>query len=163
MSWFKEKDKTASADLGSLLREPARRDSMNRKETMAAPPSELNALLGKGSQFEGKLIFEGTVRIDGKFRGEIHSEGKLVVGEHGDLEGEIWVESAVISGKVKGNINAKGKLELQPPARIEGNIITPVLMVQEGAVFDGQCQMSRPGNTAKSAMDTSLLESTSPV
>ena len=136
---------------------------MNRKETTAAPTGELNALLGKGSQFEGKLIFEGTVRIDGKFRGEIHSEGKLMVGEHGDIEGELWVDSAVISGRVKGNINAKGKLELQPPARIEGTIVTPVLVVQEGAVFDGQCQMAKISPEAKNALDTSLLESTSPV
>jgi cytoskeletal protein CcmA (bactofilin family) len=158
LSWFREKDKTAGADLG-LTAAPTRRDLMNRKEAISAPQSELNALLGRGSEFEGKLIFEGTVRLDGKFRGQIHSEGKLLVGEHGDLEGEIWVESAIISGKVKGNINAKGKLELHSGARVEGTIITPVLVVQEGAMFDGQCQMSKQANPAQASVDSSLLES----
>ena len=135
---------------------------MNRDKGMAPAAPELNALLGKGSQFEGKLIFEGTVRIDGKFRGEIHSEGKLVVGEHGDLEGEIWVESAVISGKVKGNIVTTGKLELQPGARIQGNLNTPTLSVSDGAVFDGQCQMTTMNAASKAGMDAALLESPTP-
>jgi len=129
---------------------------MNRKEAMPTQPAELNALLGRGSQFDGKLIFEGTVRIDGKFHGEIHSEGKLMVGENGDIEGEIWVESAVISGKVKGNINVTGKLELHSQARVEGTIITPSLVVQEGAVFDGQCLMTKTAKQAKPIIDSPL-------
>ncbi len=87
---------------------------------------------------------------------------KLVVGEHGDLEGEIWVESAVISGRVKGNINAKGNLELQPGARISGNINTPTLSVAEGAVFDGQCLMTTMNAASKAGMDAALLESPPP-
>jgi len=126
---------------------------MNR-EKPAAQAGELNALLGRGSAFEGKLVFEGTVRIDGKFKGEIHSEGKLIVGENGEIEGEIWVESAVISGRVAGNITGKGRLELQPPARVQGNIISPALVIQEGAVFDGYCQMSKQPLKQKPAGDT---------
>jgi len=126
-----------------LSKEPVRRESMNRKDTPAGLSVELNALLGKGSQFEGKLVFEGTVRIDGKFKGEIHSQGKLVVGENGEIEGELWVDSAVISGKVNGNLNAKSRIELQPQAKILGNINTPLLIVQEGAIFEGNCQMSK--------------------
>jgi len=118
---------------------------MNRKDAPTGLSVELNALLGKGSQFEGKLVFEGTVRIDGKFKGEIHSQGKLVVGENGEIEGEIWVDSAVISGKINGNLNAKSRIELQPQAKVLGNINSPVLVVQEGAIFEGNCQMSKTG------------------
>jgi cytoskeletal protein CcmA (bactofilin family) len=134
---------------------------MNREKTVAQP-GELNALLGRGSTFEGKLVFEGTVRIDGRFKGEIHSEGKLIVGENGDIEGEIWVESAVISGRVAGNINGKGKIELQPPARVQGNLIAPALNIQEGAVFDGYCQMSKPSRQSKPAGEPATIPEQAP-
>jgi len=127
---------------------------MNREKPVAAQPGELNALLGRGSNFEGKLVFEGTVRIDGRFKGEIHSEGKLIVGENGDIEGDIWVDAAVISGKVKGNITGKSRIELQPPARFQGNMVTPILVVQEGAVLDGNCQMSKGSKQTKPLIET---------
>lgn len=128
---------------------------MDRSKTATAQPGELNALLGRGSTFEGKLVFEGTVRIDGRFKGEIHSEGKLIVGENGDIDGEIWVESAVISGKVSGNITGKSKIELQPPARMQGNITAPALVIQEGAIFDGNCSMSKSARQPKSGTEGS--------
>jgi len=131
---------------------------MNREKPVAAPAGELNALLGRGSAFEGKLVFEGTVRIDGRFKGEIHSDGKLIVGENGDIEGEIWVESAVISGRVAGNVNGKGKIELQPPAKVQGNLVAPVLSIQEGAVFDGHCQMSKSARPNKPAAEPAATE-----
>jgi len=118
-----------------------RREIM-RKEEASLASRELNALLGRGSQFEGKLVFEGTVRIDGKFKGEIHSKGKLIIGENGEVEGDVWVDSAIISGKLKGNIKAEKKVELLAPAKLTGNISTKALVIQEGAVFDGNCQMS---------------------
>jgi len=161
LAWW-EKSKDSAGAEPSAAREPARRETMNREKPVAAPAGELNALLGRGSAFEGKLVFEGTVRIDGRFKGEIHSEGKLIVGESGEIEGEIWVESAVISGRVAGNINGKGKIELQPPAKVQGNLIAPLLVIQEGATFDGYCQMSKPTRQPKPATESPDIPETAP-
>jgi cytoskeletal protein CcmA (bactofilin family) len=108
-------------------------------------PGDVKAILGKGSEFEGKLRFEGTVRIDGNFKGEVHSAGTLIVGEHALIEGDMEVDSAVISGKVTGNVYAKSKVELLAPAKLKGNIQAPTLVIQEGVSFDGNCQMSKEG------------------
>jgi cytoskeletal protein CcmA (bactofilin family) len=117
-------------------------------ESMATPnsaPGDVKAILGKGSEFEGKLRFEGTVRIDGKFKGEVHSEGTLIVGESANLEGDVVVNAAMISGEMRGNVKARTKVELHAPAKLFGNIETPVLVIQEGVIFDGNCQMTKEG------------------
>lgn len=104
--------------------------------------NEVNALLGKGSEFEGKLTFDGTVRIDGRFRGEIYSEETLIVGESARVEASIDVDTIVIYGEVIGNIRAKTCVELHAPARLAGNIVTANLQVDKGVVWNGQCQMA---------------------
>ena len=108
-------------------------------------PADVKAILGKGSEFEGKLRFEGTVRIDGKFRGEINSDGTLIVGEQATIDGDVEVNSAIISGEIRGNIKAKTRAELHAPAKLIGNVQTPVLVIQEGVIFDGNCQMTKEG------------------
>jgi cytoskeletal protein CcmA (bactofilin family) len=109
-------------------------------------PGDIKAILGKGSDFEGKLRFEGTVRIDGKFKGEVHSEGTLIVGDAAVIDGDLSVDSAIISGEVRGNIRARSKTELHAPAKLFGNLETPVLSIQQGVVFDGHCQMTKEGS-----------------
>jgi len=109
--------------------------------TPSALESKTNALLGKGSEFEGKLSFEGTVRVEGVMKGEIRSKDKLVVGDGARVEAEIDVGSATISGQVTGNITAASRLELKAPAKIKGNVTTPILIIEEGVVFDGNCSM----------------------
>ena len=91
------------------------------------PQGEINTLLGRGSEFEGKLTFEGTVRIDGKLSGEIFSEDVLVVGEGATVNAEIDVGVIIVEGNVTGNIRAKRAVELHAPARVKGNIETPSL------------------------------------
>ncbi len=80
------------------------------------PESEINTLLGKGSEFEGKLTFEGTVRVDGKISGEIFSDDVLVVGEGASVSAEIDVGVIIVEGSVTGNIRAKRAVELHAPA-----------------------------------------------
>ena len=107
-----------------------------------APRSgEVNALLGRGSEFEGKLMFEGTVRIDGKFTGEIFSDGVLIIGEGAKVKAEIAVDLVIVQGEVVGNIRAKSGVELHAPGRLRGNMQTTTLVVQKGAIFDGNCVM----------------------
>lgn len=103
---------------------------------------QLNGLLDRGCSFEGKLMFDGTVQINGDFKGEILSDGTLVVGTEAQLNAKIQVDTLVVDGTVTGNIEAKKKIELHRGSRLIANIITPSLVIEEGAIFQGQCQMS---------------------
>ena len=108
---------------------------------VVAPTSDLNALLGRGSEFEGKLTFEGTVRIDGKFTGSIITKDVLVVGEGAMVSAEIDCGSIIVHGQIVGNVRARVGVELHSPARVKGNIETPSLMMDKGVTFDGQTKM----------------------
>ena len=103
---------------------------------------DINALLGQGSEFEGKLTFEGTVRIDGRFTGEIASDGHLVIGEGAQVQAEIRVANVTVHGNVNGNIYASNGVELHAPATLRGNITSPALHIDKGVFFEGNCQMS---------------------
>ena len=105
------------------------------------PQGEITTLLGRGSEFEGKLTFEGTVRIDGKLSGEIFSEDVLVVGEGAMVNAEIDVGVIIVEGNVTGNIRAKRAVELHAPARVKGNIETPSLYIDKGVIFEGFSKM----------------------
>jgi cytoskeletal protein CcmA (bactofilin family) len=102
---------------------------------------QINAFLGKDTEFEGKLSFTGAVRIDGRFKGEIFTEGTLILGEAAVVESEIEASHIIISGEVRGNILAKSRIEIHAPGRVFGNIQAPVVTIDEGVVFEGNCQM----------------------
>lgn len=115
---------------------------LKRDETpVAAVGSDLNALLGRGSEFDGKLTFEGTVRIDGRFTGTIVTNDTLVVGEGAQVSAEITCGTLIVHGAVTGNVKASVLVELHPPARVVGNIETVALMVAKGVAWNGQCKM----------------------
>src|SRR3954466_988148 len=113
--------------------------------------SEVTTLLGRGSEFEGKLSFEGTVRVDGKLSGEIFTDDVLIIGEGAEVSAEINVGAIIIEGTVHGNIHAKRSVEIHTPGRVRGNISTPSLSIDKGVVFDGQCQMEANGAAAGKA------------
>jgi cytoskeletal protein CcmA (bactofilin family) len=120
--------------------------AMLKREEMGGSPvvpvaSDLNALLGRGSEFEGKLTFEGTVRIDGKFSGTIVTKDVLVVGEGAVVSAEIDAGTIIVHGQIIGNIKARVCVELHSPARVKGNVETPSLMIEKGVTFDGQTKM----------------------
>jgi cytoskeletal protein CcmA (bactofilin family) len=102
---------------------------------------EINTLLGRGSEFEGKLTFEGTVRIDGKLSGEIFTDDVLVIGEGAEVSAEIDAGTIIIEGQVVGNVRAKRSVEIHAPGRVRGNIVTPSLFIDKGVIFEGNCQM----------------------
>ena len=110
---------------------------------------EITTILGKGSSFEGKLTFEGTVRIDGRFSGEIQTEGTLIVGESAEVQANIRASTVLIKGDVRGDVTAKESLTIQAPAKVHGNLATPNLMIEKGSFFEGHCAMS--GEPAKKA------------
>ncbi len=113
----------------------------------ASASAEVTTLLGKGSSFEGKLSFEGTVRVDGKLSGEIFTDDALLIGEGAEISAEIHVGAVVIQGTVRGNIHAKRSVEIHAPGRVRGNITTPSLIIERGVVFDGSCQMESGADT----------------
>src|SRR5207253_2216637 len=88
--------------------------------------------LGKGSQFKGIISFEGTIRIDGRLEGEIHTKGTLVVGEHAVIEGDVSADVVISGGRVTGNIVASEKVQLLSTGVVVGTIKTPLLTVEEG-------------------------------
>ena len=120
----------------------------------------LTAFIDQGSEFEGKLSFRDTVRIDGKFCGEITSENTLIVGESGEIEADIYSKTVSISGTVAGNVTAENKVVLHKTALITGNIETPSLVVEEGATVNGQINMTgTPGKPAKSTPPLKTVQS----
>ena len=118
--------------------------AMLKRDDLTSVPAatgDLNALLGRGSEFEGKLTFEGTVRIDGKFNGTIVTNDILVVGEGAKIQAEITCGTIIVHGEVTGNIRAKSSIELHHPAKMRGNVETPSLMIEKGVLFEGQAKM----------------------
>lgn len=103
----------------------------------------VSTVLDRECSFEGKMTFEGTVIINGKFKGEIFSDGHLIIGEGGYVEGKIEIGSIQIQGEVRGNILAKEKIEVLAPAVVQGDISAPNLAIKEGAIFEGNCSMGR--------------------
>ena len=122
----------------------------------------IHSLLGAGTRYEGKLFFEGRVRIDGDFEGEVQSDGLLVVGPEANIKGEIRVRTLIVQGgRVEADIHATDLVELHAPARVRGDIRTQALYMDKGVVFDGACVMGQvlelrePPPPARSADDTS--------
>ena len=102
---------------------------------------EITTLLGRGAAFEGKLTFEGTVRIDGRFKGEVFSDDVLVIGEGAQVEAQIDVGEVIIQGTVVGNITAKRSIEIHAPGRVKGDLHTPSLQIDKGVIFEGRSFM----------------------
>lgn len=105
--------------------------------------TQLSALLEKGANFEGRLTFEGTVRIGGQFRGEIFTNDTLVINPGAQVEAQIEAETVIISGVVKGNIFARRRVIMHPPAAFQGTVTTPSLRIDEGVLFEGASYMPK--------------------
>jgi len=124
------------------------------------PATEITALLGRGTQFEGKLHFEGRVRIDGVFKGEIMSDDTLIIGEGAEVHAEIDVSTVIVRGGiVHGNIRAKSAIEVHSPGKIVGNLHSPSLFIDRGVEFQGSCRMDavdgKPAGKSASSADAS--------
>jgi cytoskeletal protein CcmA (bactofilin family) len=126
--------------------EPLRREEGNHmgisKREDAIPSAEgSDLLLGVGAEFEGKLTFAGTVRIDAKFKGSIVTNDVLVVGDRAKIDADITCGTVIVYGEVNGNIKAKSGVELHAPAKVRGDIETPSFSMEKGVVFQGQSTM----------------------
>ena len=114
-----------------------------------AAAGEITTLLGRGATFEGKLTFEGTVRIDGRFKGEVFTDDTLVIGEGAHVEAQIDVGEVIIQGTVVGNVTAKRSIEIHAPGRVKGDLHTPSLQVDKGVIFEGRSFMEAATQPAR--------------
>jgi cytoskeletal protein CcmA (bactofilin family) len=100
------------------------------------------SIIAEGVKIEGKLIFQGTLKLSGSFEGDIFTADKLIVMETAQVKANIEGDVVIISGKVEGNIQAKTKIEIRASGYFKGSILTPVLSIEEGGIFEGASLMS---------------------
>lgn len=104
---------------------------------------EVVTFLGVGTEFRGKVVFQGTLRIDGVVEGEVDGTDTLILGDTGFIKGVCKIGKMVVSGKVRGEVYASEKVVLKKNADVNAKIITPSLVIEEGATFNGTCKMGR--------------------
>lgn len=102
---------------------------------------QVETVIGKGTQIQGTITANSGVRIDGQLDGDLTSSGDVLVGDSGVLNAQVKARNAVIAGLVKGNVEVSEKLELMPTAKLYGDIKVGMLIIGEGAIFKGACEM----------------------
>jgi len=112
------------------------------KKDMKKNDAEIKAYMGEDTVFNGLLNYSGTVRIDGKFEGQVITEDTLIIGETGHLMAEISAGTIICMGYVEGNLMASQKIEIHSTSKVVGNIKSPALNIELGGVFDGTCDMT---------------------
>jgi cytoskeletal protein CcmA (bactofilin family) len=122
--------------------------------------SDEATVISRGVKIEGKLSCSGNIRLDGEVQGDISSQGIVIIGENGGVNGQINADSVTIGGKVTGTIRAKDKVVLEAKANLKGDIITKTLLVEAGAIFNGNSKMGNSGSVSES-VDTSKTSDTS--
>src|SRR6201988_2055771 len=144
--------------------EPSTRGAMTESETLARDIKEgtLSGFVGGGTVVTGEANFKAMMRVDGHLSGRVSSSsGTLIVGANGKVDANIEVAVAVIHGTINGDIIATQRLELGRAAKVNGNIQTPSLIIEQGAVFEGSCkmvQMTQAADKAKSARKEEPLD-----
>lgn len=123
---------------------------MAKPADLSVPATHLavTGVIDQGCEFDGKLCFQGTVRINGAFRGQIFTPDTLVIGENARVTGDIEAGVVIISGEVNGNIRANKRVEIHKPGVFRGDIYTPSLKVDEGVIFEGRSKMVHSTKTA---------------
>ncbi len=120
-----------------------------RNTSQLAGPGGIDTFLGRGTKVNGKLVLEGTARIEGHVEGEISAQDALTVGEGAVVNAKISGTSIVIEGGVTGDVTARERLELRASGRVQGSVTTASLVVHEGALLDGRCSMGGGEATAR--------------
>ena len=105
--------------MGVLRRDPPNDDALD--------VHDVHTILGPESHFEGKLLFEGTVRIDGKFKGEVQTDGSLVIGHGALVEGQVRAGHIIVHGEVTGELVASEIIEIHAPAKVRGSLTSCLL------------------------------------
>jgi cytoskeletal protein CcmA (bactofilin family) len=117
-----------------------------KKKVKAAAPkasTNLSAYIDEASEIEGKYVFSGTVMLNGKFSGEISSKDTLIIGDKGVVNASIRAGIVLVSGEVVGNILGGERVELRATAKVFGDVEAPVVVLEEGVLFEGHCRMTK--------------------
>jgi cytoskeletal protein CcmA (bactofilin family) len=114
---------------------------------------EINAFLGSNTVYTGTLTFQGAVRIDGTYSGDIHSDGALIVGKDAQIQGTLEVGELILGGTFSGEVRAKRRVVIHKTGVLSGSLNTPALVVEEGGTLDGDVHMGSrlPGSGAASS------------
>ena len=112
----------------------------SKKKTLDS--DKITGFFDKDTEIDGNLTFKGSFRIDGHFKGKIDSESILIIGEKGKVEADVNIGYIIINGEIKGNIQAPEKVEINATGRVIGSVVTPKLIVEEGAYLETNCQTS---------------------
>lgn len=106
-------------------------------------PGDLNGFVDRGSHVQGELHFDASFRVDGKVTGTVVSQGSLAIGEHGEVDGEVQVGQVFVAGTLRGSVQAMRKIQIAPGGRVYADLSTPALVIEDGAIFEGRCSMTR--------------------
>jgi len=119
----------------------------------------LAAFIDEGSEIEGRYTFSGTVMLNGRFKGEISTTDTLIIGDKGVMNGDVRAGQVLISGEVVGNVSAAERVELKRTARVFGDVEAPVVVVEEGVLFEGHCRMTKanPNTEVLPSRDLSVV------
>lgn len=113
----------------------------SKKQPASIPPDKIETIIGSGTSFKGNLTVTGTIRIDGKVNGEINADGDVIIGESGQVTGNVKGRNITIAGRLDGNADTEGLLHLTSTAIVRGDIHVESFTVEEGAKYKGNCQM----------------------
>jgi cytoskeletal protein CcmA (bactofilin family) len=133
---------------------PTTTSAITESESLARDIKEglLSGFVGNGTELTGEANFKGMLRVDGHLSGKVHSdEGTLIVSTNGLIDANVEVAVAQIQGTVNGDIIATKRIELGRVAKVTGNIQTPSLVIEQGAMFEGNCRMTQPSGEANQA------------
>ena len=122
---------------------------MFKRRRKLAGSNGLTAFIDEGSEIEGRYTFSGTVMLNGRFKGEISTTDTLIIGNKGVINGEIRAGQVLVSGEVVGNVWAAERIELKRTARVFGDVEAPVVVVEEGVLFEGHCRMTKVNPNAE--------------
>ena len=120
-----------------------KQDEDLEQQSAEAGEGDVIAFVGRGVEVKGVITYNGTVRIDGRLDGEIHTEGVLVVGEDAIITAQVTAGTVVSHGKITGDIIASGKVRLLAPAVLNGSVKAPLLSIEEGVLFNGSLEMAK--------------------
>jgi cytoskeletal protein CcmA (bactofilin family) len=132
---------------------------MFKRRRKPAGSNALTAFIDEGSEIEGRYTFSGTVMLNGRFKGEISTTDTLIIGDKGVINGDIRAGQVLVSGEVVGNLSAAERIELKRTARVFGDVEAPVVVVEEGVLFEGHCRMTKvnPNVEALPTRDLSVV------
>jgi cytoskeletal protein CcmA (bactofilin family) len=132
---------------------------MFKRRRKPAGSNSLTAFIDEGSEIEGRYTFSGTVMLNGRFKGEISTTDTLIIGDKGVINGDIRAGQVLVSGEVVGNVSAAERIELKRTARVFGDVAAPVMVVEEGVLFEGHCRMTKvnPNGEALPTRDLSVV------